>query len=456
MVRKSKSSKRKVEAERPIEEATVLPENGTSEVHNGSLIVDTLVAQGDVPEERLDTQPDPREALGEALESLNRSPPTNPNLTPALDNLQDVELVNDSEPLEGSNDPVTSTAHVTELPDRQISTTNGTTSLYKSDTTAEPIDVAASNSRVQQTDIGGSTSNVGDPGPSVEDLSVLLQHSKEEERLLRMSLAELQAKADTLAAEKNQADSQYRNLFSKVTQMKSTLGTRLKQDSEELAQNRILIEDLETQNAALNETIAHMQTQAIDTVESHSATSRDLGAAQRHIATLSTKLEEVESLLNGERVAHREALDKSAMVAAEWENLAVEERSARDTLRDRIHDLEEQLASQNSAYDNLRSIVEQDDHTISKFKQTISELQETHRVELKETVESLQSTIDQLRLDTEVSDARVSSLRSEIKTLNGDLERVRPYEQEVKEKNLLVGKLRHEGKRRVCKRIRLC
>lgn len=264
-------------------------------------------------------------------------------------------------------------------------------------------------------------------------------------RQLQASLDELRSEKDKISAEKVQVDIQYKNLFSRVTQMKSTLGARLKQDSEKLAQNRTQIEELEAQNAALSETIAHMQAQAADTVETHSVASRDLATAQRQIESLNTRLREAEDSMIQEQRYHQEALDKSAMVAAEWENLAVEERSARDTLRDRIHDLEEQLASQNTAYENLRNIVSQDDQTIAKFRQTMLEMQESHRVELQEMTDSLQSTIDQLRSENQEANERQSALRNEVRSLNADLEKSRPYEQEVKEKNLLVGKLRHEG-----------
>lgn len=284
-----------------------------------------------------------------------------------------------------------------------------------------------------------------DPSSSADGSKDLLLRSHEEQTRLRALLEDLQSRFDKLQSEKSQSEAQYKSLFGKVTQMKTTLGARLKQDSEELAQNRTVIEEFEIQNTTLNETINHMQAQVVEAVEASSMATRELANKEAQLITLNTRLYEAESLVELERSLHKKVLDEHIMGAAEWENLAIEERSARDTLRDRIHELEEQLSAQNTAYDNLRNIVHQDDQAITKFKQNIIELQDSHKLELRETAEALQSRIDQLTVDHESAEERTSKLRTEVQNLNMDLEKLRPYESEVKEKNLLIGKLRHEG-----------
>lgn len=279
----------------------------------------------------------------------------------------------------------------------------------------------------------------------LQELRKALQDSRDEQRATKITMEELSAKADRLIEEKTLAETQYKSLFSKVTQMKTTLGARLKQDSEELAQNRILIEDLEAQNATLSETVAHMQEQIVNSSESSSSANSELVRVKKEIENLQLEKQTLQETHEAEKKAHQEALQNSTMTAAEWENLAREERSARDNLRDRIVDLEEQLSAQNTAYDNLRGILEQDNQAIAKFKQNIYELQESHQNELRETVDTMQATISQLSNDSKSTEERATALRLEVQSLSTDLEKLRPYEQEVKEKNLLIGKLRHEG-----------
>lgn len=305
--------------------------------------------------------------------------------------------------------------------------------------------IAASETADMTHDLSPPAVSDGQLRQELGELRKALLRSKEDQKAMKLAMDELNAKADRLIEEKTLAETQYRSLFSKVTQMKSTLGARLKQDAEELSQNRTTIEDLEAQNAALTDTIAHMQEQVVMSSEASSATKLELKRAREEVDNLAISMKELEADRASERLANEQLQQKNLMAAAEWENLAIEERSARDTLRDRIHDLDEQLAAQNTAYDNLRTIVEQDNQAIAKFKQNIYELQESHKLELRESVESMQNTINELSMKRKSAEERANLLRAEVQNLDSDLEKLRPYEQEVKEKNLLIGKLRHEG-----------
>ena len=44
-----------------------------------------------------------------------------------------------------------------------------------------------------------------------------------------------------------------------------------------------------------------------------------------------------------------------------------------------------------------------------------------------------------------MADSKASDADKTVQTIQGELERLRPFENEVKEKNLLIGKLRHEA-----------
>lgn len=65
--------------------------------------------------------------------------------------------------------------------------------------------------------------------------------------------------------------------------------------------------------------------------------------------------------------------------------------------------------------------------------------------ELRELVENNQSQIDGLSKEVKEAEGLASAANAERDNLRTELERVLPYEKEVKEKNLLIGKLRHEA-----------
>lgn len=276
-------------------------------------------------------------------------------------------------------------------------------------------------------------------------LEQALQLSEHEHRTAQVTLEDMTRKNERLIEERALAEAQYRGLFKKVTQMKTTLGDRLKQDAEEITQNRSLIDDLEVQNAALNDTVLRLQEEIAQTSITSNASIKDHILAKEDLQSLNAQLKEANKSLRSQLAVSSEAYERTVISSAEWENLAIEERSARDALRDRIADLQEQLASQNSAYENLRAIVDQDNLAISKFKHNIYELQEAHKLELRETVDSFQTTIAELTTTARSSEERTNHLRMEVQNLNHDIKKLRSHEQDAKEKNLLIGKLRHEA-----------
>lgn len=57
----------------------------------------------------------------------------------------------------------------------------------------------------------------------------------------------------------------------------------------------------------------------------------------------------------------------------------------------------------------------------------------------------METQINQLTSKGEILEKRAKEAEARLSSVQQDLERVLPFEKEVKEKNLLVGKLRHEA-----------
>lgn len=65
---------------------------------------------------------------------------------------------------------------------------------------------------------------------------------------------------------------------------------------------------------------------------------------------------------------------------------------------------------------------------------------------MREVVETMEAQINQLASKGEALEKRAKEAEAQLTVAQRDLERVLPFEKEVKEKNLLIGKLRHEGR----------
>jgi chromosome segregation ATPase len=67
------------------------------------------------------------------------------------------------------------------------------------------------------------------------------------------------------------------------------------------------------------------------------------------------------------------------------------------------------------------------------------------KAELKKSVESYESQINELRKQVQAAESAANAAKATLESTQKDLERALPFEKEVKEKNLLIGKLRHEA-----------
>ncbi|GAB7361567.1 hypothetical protein MBLNU230_g1619t1 [Neophaeotheca triangularis] len=244
---------------------------------------------------------------------------------------------------------------------------------------------------------------------------------------------------------KEHAETQYRNLLGKVNTIRSQLGERLKQDAEELAQARQQIEELEgdkTQTGQENERLQARMEELDSQIKSQNAELEDL-RSRTHLST-SNWAKERDDMLSREAFV-REEYEAAKQAMQDWEILATEERSRRENLEERAQELEEQLTSQTTLYERLRGEAETQNSTVEGLQRALRDLQEERKRELREMVEQSQSQLEELRSQAKTAETRTTDLQTQLSSTQKDLERALPFEREVKEKNLLIGKLRHEA-----------
>jgi chromosome segregation ATPase len=155
-------------------------------------------------------------------------------------------------------------------------------------------------------------------------------------------------------------------------------------------------------------------------------------------------LKERDELIQREAMA-REEFETAAQAMKEWEDLANEERLMRKNLDDRVSDLEEELSAQKEAYERTREERDTQGSAVEGLQRALREIQDARKRELRELVESSQAQLDALRKQLDTATDVASSTKTALDQTQAELERLQPLQQEVKEKNLLIGKLRHEA-----------
>lgn len=141
----------------------------------------------------------------------------------------------------------------------------------------------------------------------------------------------------------------------------------------------------------------------------------------------------------------REEFENAKQAMSDWEVLAMEERSIRRDLTDRVSDLEDQLASLQKDYTRATEQRDTNSSTVDSLQKAMSEIQNARKRELREVVEKSELESSELRKQWETAREELKTCQEQLEQNQAELERALPFEKEVKEKNLLIGKLRHEA-----------
>jgi archaellum component FlaC len=287
-----------------------------------------------------------------------------------------------------------------------------------------------------------------------------MQHERDNLRAevtqLRQSLEQLQAnQGDDVSSvreelersqeEKEEAQTQYRNLLSKVNTIRSQLGERLKADAEELELARGRIEELEQEQSAVTDDNERLQS-SVSNLNSQLESQASEIETLRSRTNLSTSnwVKERDDLISREAYV-REEYEVARQAMQDWEILATEERSRREAADERAQELEEQLNAQKEALERVRNEADTQGSTVDGLQRALRDVQEERKRELRELVEQSQSQLEELRKQVKGAEDSSAELKSQLETTRMELERAIPFEKEVKEKNLLIGKLRHEA-----------
>ncbi|KAK8175813.1 hypothetical protein IWX90DRAFT_425228 [Phyllosticta citrichinensis] len=258
-------------------------------------------------------------------------------------------------------------------------------------------------------------------------------------------LADLQSQLTETQVGKEQAENQYKDLRGKVNTIKTQLGERMRADAEELERTRAQIEELEEQNRRERE-----EADALD--EENKRLRKQKEEQNKEIeelrgrASLSQQnwIKERDELIRREAYA-REEFETTKQAMQDWEVLAMEERSLRENLEDKVSELEEQVNGLKDALDRTVSDRDAQTSTVDGLQRALRDIQDARKKELREIVENSQTQLDSLRTQLQTAEDVSRKAKEEQEKTQKELERALPFEKEVKEKNLLIGKLRHEA-----------
>ena len=255
----------------------------------------------------------------------------------------------------------------------------------------------------------------------------------------------LRKEVDQTRTARDLADSKYNKLLGQVNNIKSQLGERLKADAAELQTARVRIEELEEVQNSHGEEKASLEAEVSQLRSDTSRQAKEVESLRgRTNLSQQNWAKERDDLVSREASA-REELEAARQAMQDWEVLAMEERSLREGLSERVAELEDTFNGQREAYDRAVSERDSQSSTVDGLQRALKEVHDARKDERRELVESAQAQTESLRSQLTTAEASLKEAQSTIATTQAEIDRVSPFEKELKEKTLLIGKLRHEA-----------
>ncbi|KAF2266726.1 hypothetical protein CC78DRAFT_124309 [Lojkania enalia] len=258
-------------------------------------------------------------------------------------------------------------------------------------------------------------------------------------------VSNLQGELDEANEGKDHFETQYKNLLGRVNTIKTSLGDRLKADAAKLEEAQAQVAELEDQNRELQENNGTLTRDISKLREENEAQASEI-ASLRSRANLQQQnwAEERDELISREAWA-KEECERVKEALNDWEILARRERDLHDALKEKETEMREQLASLSEAYERAASERDTNSQAVDSLQRALQDIQNARKTERRELVESAQAQVDELRKQLQAAEEAAASSKLMLETTQKELERALPFEKEVKEKNLLIGKLRHEA-----------
>ncbi|KAH8549001.1 hypothetical protein BGW37DRAFT_429970 [Umbelopsis sp. PMI_123] len=266
---------------------------------------------------------------------------------------------------------------------------------------------------------------------TLDDLNSRLETVTADRDTARKSVQELEANLLQMTNSKNHLEKEHNLLLEKLSAMKNALAPRLQANQDEnkkLRENNAELlqacEDLRRECENLHAENNHVRKQ-LENRDQEAV--KDIGRLEKEINGLKHRVEKLQS--------ERE----------EWELRAMEESTQRvqltEQLRNTIKDAErteEELRTQNEQRESERT-------SLANLQAVLEEFQTSKELEIRGAVERMEHQLETAKKSLAEYQERATVAENELQQFHRDVERSKRYEQEIKEKNLLIGKLRHEA-----------
>ena len=241
---------------------------------------------------------------------------------------------------------------------------------------------------------------------------------------------ELQAKLQQAEQARDESEQQYQNLLGKISNIKSTLGERLKADANELASCREIIEALEAEKRQSESSIEALQREVITASKESDGLSQELSKLRKEYQESIRSWErEKDGLIQDRRKAADEA-EKSRSVVQDLEVAILEERALIDNFNTKVSELDEQVVSQANYAERFR----QERDSLQSSLNQCQEALKSNAQDYSKKLESLESDNQQIKTKLEETQLNFSEISEKYEQSRAEAAKLGSLESESKRK----------------------
>ncbi|KAJ7185521.1 hypothetical protein C8R46DRAFT_982162 [Mycena filopes] len=253
---------------------------------------------------------------------------------------------------------------------------------------------------------------------------------------------QLQRELERTREEKETLAAQYRNLLAKLTTMRTTLGNKLKQDAEELDRREVLVQQLTAQNDDLTSTVEMLKEELISTSAEAERASGELDSMRSRAFEESAQENQVRER---ELRETQTELERCRMEKEEWERMALQDKVVADEARSNAEMYRRDLELEREARERDAAELDSEREKSENLQSVLQDFQAAKDHELRQAVKDYNSQLIQVTQSLAEYKHRALTAELQLEDSQTNTSRTQELEKEVKEKTLLIEKLRHEA-----------
>jgi len=202
------------------------------------------------------------------------------------------------------------------------------------------------------------------------------------------------------------------------------------------------VQQLTAQNEDLAETVETLKAELIASNEEAERSSRELEAMRSRALQESAQ----ESFMRERELRETQnELEQCRVERDEWEQKALQEHVAADEARTTIGNLRRELDAERAAKEAAVNDLQSERDRCNNLQSVLEDFQTAKDHDLKQATKEYESQLNTVTQSLAEYKHRALNAELQLEELSTNSSRTQELEKEVKEKNLLIGKLRHEA-----------